>query len=112
MIPVFERAKTVHALDRASGHCDRPSRKLMNSKTTLFRDLTPCSQNYTAVSEEHTDYVFKVSEYFEQVASKKQVASKQTSRNAGEIVTEFTVLHCRRQQMSLYLHLAACFAYI
>jgi hypothetical protein len=23
MIPVFERAKTIHALDRATGHCDR-----------------------------------------------------------------------------------------
>jgi hypothetical protein len=23
-IPVFERAKTVHALDRAAGHCDIP----------------------------------------------------------------------------------------
>jgi hypothetical protein len=23
IIPVFERAKTVHALDRAAGHCDQ-----------------------------------------------------------------------------------------
>jgi hypothetical protein len=29
--PVFERAKTVHALDRAAGHYDRPSLKMLVS---------------------------------------------------------------------------------
>jgi hypothetical protein len=30
MTPVFERTKTVHALDRAAGHCDRQNQPLGN----------------------------------------------------------------------------------